>query len=74
MRATVGYVLAALALGGIGYCGSEALFWSFPPEGVTLLDWALTIVAYALAGACALSAVVWPMRRAACMRPAAINT
>lgn len=59
MRATVGYVLAALALGGIGYCGSEALFWSFPPEGVTLLDWALTIVAYALAGACALSAVVW---------------
>ncbi len=59
MRATWGYGLAALALGGIGYCGSEALFWSFPPDGVTLLDWAATVVAYALAGACALSAVIW---------------
>lgn len=54
-----GYVLAAVAIGGIGYCGSEALFWGFSPEGITPADWAATILAYALAGACALSAVIW---------------
>lgn len=59
MRDSLRYIAAALALGGIGYAGSEAMFWSFPPQGITPLDWLATIVAYALAGACALSAVIW---------------
>ncbi|WP_149588076.1 hypothetical protein [Tabrizicola flagellatus] len=59
MSGTWQYALAAIAIGAIGYLGSEALFWAYPPEGITLAAWASTVVAYALAGACALSAVIW---------------
>lgn len=51
--------VAALALGAIGYWASEAAFWSFPPEGVTAGQWAMTVVVYTLAGAAALLAVGW---------------
>jgi hypothetical protein len=53
------FAVASLALGAIGYYGSEALFWGFPPEGITPLIWLATIVTYALVGACALAAVIW---------------
>lgn len=58
-RETGRFALAALALGGISYCGSEALFWNFPPEGITALDGALTVLAYSLVAACVLAAVIW---------------
>lgn len=50
------YAAAALALGLIGYFASEALFWSFSPEGASVAEIAMTVVAYALAAACVLSA------------------
>lgn len=58
-RETGRFALAALALGGVSSCGSEALFWSFPPEGITALDGALTVLAYSLVAACVLAAVIW---------------
>jgi hypothetical protein len=59
LRECLAYLLAALALGGVGYCGSEALFWSFTPEDLTPTEWLQTVAFYALAGACALSAAIW---------------
>lgn len=59
MQEALRYALMSLALGLVGYWASEALFWSFPPQDVTVVQWMLTVVAYALAGACALSAVIW---------------
>ena len=57
MRETWRYLLTSLALGLISYFGSEALFWSFPPVELDLPDFGMTIFAYVLACACALSAV-----------------
>lgn len=57
MGQTLRYAIAALALGLIGYCGSEALFWSYPPEGISTLECAFTVVAYSLASAYVLTAV-----------------
>ncbi|MGL4280802.1 MAG: hypothetical protein ACRCS0_10585, partial [Albidovulum sp.] len=53
------FTLASFALGGVSYYGSEAFFWSFPPEGITPADWAMTVVAYSLVAACTLAAVIW---------------
>lgn len=53
------YVGASLALGAVAVWGSEALFWSAAPAGLTAPDLVLTCGAYALACACALSAVAW---------------
>ena len=58
MRETLRYVLAAAALGAIAYFGSEALFWVFPPAGAGVGELALTVLAYALASACVLSALI----------------
>ncbi len=51
------YAAASLALGLIAYFASEAFFWSFRPDGATLPDIAMTVIAYSIAGACVLSAV-----------------
>lgn len=59
MREALRYALMSLVLGLVGYWASEALFWSFPPDDVTIAQWAATVLAYALAGAVALSAVIW---------------
>jgi hypothetical protein len=59
VREAVRYLVASLALGMIGYWGSEALFWSFRPDDATALAIVATILAYALASACVLSAVSW---------------
>jgi hypothetical protein len=59
MQEAMRYALMSLALGLVGYWASEALFWSFPPDEVTVVQWMMTVAAYALAGACALSAVIW---------------
>ena len=53
------YVLLSLVLGGLSVWASENLFWMMPPPGLTALDFALTVVAYAIAAAVALSAVIW---------------
>lgn len=53
------YFGMALAMGLISYWASEAMFWSFPPQDVTPWQWAVTVMAYSLAAACALSAVIW---------------
>jgi hypothetical protein len=57
MRETLRYAAASLALGLIAYFASEAFFWSFRPDGATLPDIAMTVVAYSIAGACVLTAV-----------------
>jgi hypothetical protein len=59
MREAGRYVLAALALGAVAQALSEALFWSFPPQDITPAGVALSVLAYGLAAACALSAVIW---------------
>ena len=53
------YVILSLVLGGVSVWASENLFWMMPPPGLTALDFALTLVAYAVAAAVALSAVIW---------------
>jgi hypothetical protein len=57
MRETLRYVLASLALGLVAYFASEAFFWSFRPDGATIADIAMTVIAYSIAGACVLTAV-----------------
>ncbi len=52
------YVMAAAVLGVITYFGSEALFWVFPPAGATPAELAATVLAYALASACVVSALI----------------
>ena len=60
------YLLACLCLGAIGYFGSEALFWTAPPDDLSLPTLVATIAIYALAGSVGLSAVLvtgcsgWP--------------
>lgn len=53
------YTLLSLLLGGLTVWGSENLFWSMPSADLTPLGWGLTVLAYAVAAAVALSAVVW---------------
>ena len=53
------YVVLALALGGLSVWASENLFWVMPPPGITPLDFTFTVVAYSIACAVALSAVIW---------------
>lgn len=53
------YGILALVLGGAGVWASENFFWMMPPPGITPLDFCLTVLAYSIAAAVALSAVIW---------------
>ena len=53
------YFGMAIAMGMISYWASESMFWSFPPQDITPQQWAITVIAYSGAAACALSAVIW---------------
>lgn len=53
------YMALALVLGGLSVWASENLFWMMPPPGITPLDFTFTVIAYAIACAVALSAVIW---------------
>ena len=53
------YVGLSLVLGGLCVWASENLFWMMPPPGITPLDFGLTVIAYSIAAAVALSAVIW---------------
>ena len=53
------YVVLSLVLGGLSVWASENLFWMMPPPGITPLDFTLTLIAYSIAAAVALSAVIW---------------
>ena len=53
------YLLLSLLLGGLYVWGSENFFWMMPPPGITPADFVLTVVAYSIAAAVALSAVIW---------------
>ena len=53
------YVVLALVLGGLSVWASENLFWMMPPPGITPLVFGLTLIAYSVAAAVALSAVIW---------------
>jgi hypothetical protein len=55
---TLRYLLACVALGAIGYFGSEALFWTAPRDDMTLPTLGLTILVYALAASVGLAAVL----------------
>jgi hypothetical protein len=56
---TLRYVAASFTLGLISVWASENLFWSAPPDDLTLPAWVMTWIVYSLASACALSAVAW---------------
>lgn len=53
------YLALSLLLGGVTVWGSENLFWSMPAADLTPVTWGLTVVAYSVASAVALSAVIW---------------
>lgn len=53
------YVGLALALGALSVWASENFFWMMPPPGITSLDFTLTVIAYSIAAAVVLSAVIW---------------
>ena len=53
------YLGLSLVLGALSVWGSENFFWMMPPPGITVPDFLLTVVAYAIAAAVALSAVIW---------------
>lgn len=53
------YILLSLGLGGLSVWASENFFWMMPPPGITPLDFALTVIAYSIACAVGLSAVIW---------------
>lgn len=57
--AAVQYLILSLLLGALTVWGSENLFWIMPSADLTPLGWGLTVVAYAIASAVALSAVIW---------------
>ena len=56
-REAARFAAAALALGGIAVWGSENFFWSLPHADLTVVDFGLTWMAYAVAGACVLSLI-----------------
>ena len=53
------YILLSLGLGGLSVWASENFFWMMPPPGITPLDFTLTVIAYSIACAVAISAVIW---------------
>ena len=61
--ASLRYIVLSLVLGGLSVWASENLFWMMPPPGITPLDFTLTLIAYSIAAAVALSAVIWSGRR-----------
>lgn len=56
---SLAYVVLSLVLGGLAVWASENLFWLVPPPGITVPNFLLTVVAYSIAAAVALSAVIW---------------
>jgi hypothetical protein len=60
------YLLLSLALGGISVWASENWFWFVPPPGMSPFEFAITALAYSIASASVLSAVIltrvrgWP--------------
>ena len=56
---SVRYVILSLVLGGLSVWASENLFWMMPPPGITPLDFTFTVIAYSIACAVAISAVIW---------------
>ena len=55
----VRYVILSIVLGGLSVWASENLFWVMPPPGITPLDFTFTVIAYSIACAVAISAVIW---------------
>lgn len=53
------YLVLSALLGALTVWGSENLFWSLPSRDLTPLSWALTVLAYGIASAVAVSAVIW---------------
>lgn len=53
------YVALSLILGVLAVWASENLFWIMPSPELTLPEWVLTVIAYSIAAAVALSAVIW---------------
>ncbi|MFN3576019.1 MAG: hypothetical protein ACK4TJ_03435 [Tabrizicola sp.] len=53
------YLLLSLCFGGVTVWGSENLFWSMPSGNLTASEWLLTVLAFSVASAVALSAVIW---------------
>lgn len=53
------YLILSLLLGCLAVWGSENLFWTMPPPDLTVPGLLLTVVAYSIAAAVALSAVIW---------------
>ncbi|MCX7289272.1 MAG: hypothetical protein NTW20_17490 [Rhodobacterales bacterium] len=53
------YLMLSLLLGGLTVWGSENLFWTMPFPDLTPLALLLTVLAYSVASAVALSAVIW---------------
>ncbi len=53
------YFGLSVVLGGLCVWASENLFWVMPPPGITVGDFALTVLAYSIAAGVALSAVIW---------------
>ena len=59
MREALVYLVAALALGWIAVWAGENLFWTTPAPDLRLSDLGFTWLAYSVAAAAALSAVIW---------------
>lgn len=59
MRAGWAYLAAAASLGFIACWGSENLFWTAPPDGISPGEFLLTWAGYALVAAAALSVAIW---------------
>jgi hypothetical protein len=53
------YVLMSVCLGALAVWASENFFWMMPPPDLTLAGLGLTVIAYSVAAAVALSAVIW---------------
>lgn len=53
------YLVLSLIFGLLAVWGSENLFWMMPPPDLTPAGWIITVIAYAIAAAVALSAVIW---------------
>lgn len=56
---TLRYCGLALVLGALSVWASENFFWMMPPPGITVPVFTLTVIAYSIACAVALSAVIW---------------
>lgn len=53
------YLLLSLCLGALSVWSSENFFWMMPPPDLTISGLGVTVIAYSIAAAVALSAVIW---------------